>query len=121
MFLGKTCKESAPSVLSYIHQHAWLLYTSQALSMTNLLYSPERQLRYQLQHDPDYLKSAAQLHNHSIDLAVQCLNQVTTQDMDRGGYRGTAGLSPHHHAIYIQLLKSLLEKLIIQVPYHPNL
>ena len=67
-------KEDDSSLLSYIHQHVWLLFSSLALSMAQLLYHPSK-------HgcpDPDYIKAATSLYNSCISLARKCLLDVDT-------------------------------------------
>ncbi|KAH9489895.1 Zinc finger ZZ-type and EF-hand domain-containing protein 1 [Bulinus truncatus] len=70
----KTSQSSNSSLKAYIHQHVWLLYTSLALSLSDLAYGTDPGLAY---IDSDYVRIAGQLQKECIQLAISCLDHVT--------------------------------------------
>ncbi len=73
----KLTKDCNTSLQSYLHQHVWLLYTSLALSIANIIYKSSK---HSSDIDADYTKACVQLHNQCIELANKCLMQVSLPD-----------------------------------------
>ncbi len=69
---------------AYIHQHAWLVFSSLALSMAHLIYNSA--VRWHDNNavdnavDSDYTKASTQLHNQCLTLAISCLMKVNMAD-----------------------------------------
>ena len=75
---GKQSKDFDMSMLSYLHQHAWLLMTSLALSMSHLIYQTKRPESSEV--DVDYVHASVSLHNSCIELVNDSLMQVNLVD-----------------------------------------
>ena len=72
----KTSPSSSSALQAYIHQHAWLLYASLTLTLSDAVYSQETGFTYM---DSDYFKVACQLQQQCLDQAIHCLDQVSAE------------------------------------------
>ncbi|GFS06647.1 zinc finger ZZ-type and EF-hand domain-containing protein 1-like, partial [Elysia marginata] len=72
----KTNPSCSSALQAYIHQHAWLLYASLTLTLSDAVYSQETGFTFM---DPDYFKVACQLQQQCLDQAIYCLDQVSCE------------------------------------------
>ena len=75
----KMNKDWDTSLQAYIHQHVWLSFSTVALSMAHLIYNSSVPTKASTV-DTDYTKASTQLHNHCIQLAIDCLMKVNVND-----------------------------------------
>ena len=71
---GLTSYKSESEIQDYIHHHAWLLFTVQALATRDVIHSNTHY------PDLDYVKLAAQLQSQCIDAVAHCLQQIIPDD-----------------------------------------
>jgi hypothetical protein len=71
LFTDRLVADTSSRVQAYIHQHAWLLYSSLALSVASILYS-----RHNDAVDCDYIQLATRIYESSIQLAIRHFMQL---------------------------------------------
>ncbi|RUS90800.1 hypothetical protein EGW08_001419, partial [Elysia chlorotica] len=72
----KTSPSSSSALQAYIHQHAWLLYASLTLTLSDAVYSQDTGFTFM---DSDYFRVACQLQQQCLDQAIHCLDQVSSE------------------------------------------
>jgi hypothetical protein len=94
LFTDKLIADTSSRVQAYIHQHAWLLYSSLALSVASVLYS-----RHHDVIDCDYVHLATKIYESSIQLAIRHFVQLPKRQ----------GLISHSVIVFILTFTSMVK------------